>query len=116
MIIHVVGARPNFMKLGPLVRSLNEKGIESKICLTGQHYDYNMTTIFQDELGLPTPNWNLNIMGGSHAQQTAKIMIAFEELLLTEQPNAIVVYGDVNSTLAAVLVAKKLHIAVIHVE
>jgi UDP-N-acetylglucosamine 2-epimerase (non-hydrolysing) len=118
-VIHLVaGARPNFMKLAPLVRALDARAgeIGYRIVHTGQHYDRDMSDVFFEELGIPKPHHHLGAGGGSHAQQTARIMIAFEELCQRERPDAVLVVGDVNSTLACSIVAKKLCIPVAHVE
>lgn len=114
----VAGARPNFMKLAPLVRALDRRASEIayRIVHTGQHYDRDMSDVFFEELGIPKPHFHLGAGGGSHAQQTARIMVAFEELCQRERPGAVVVVGDVNSTLACSIVAKKLHLPVAHVE
>ncbi len=113
----VAGARPNFMKIAPIVRALRAHGgLGFKIIHTGQHYDREMNEVFFEELGIPQPDVFMGAGGGSHAQQTAKIMLAFEELCQAEQPDAVLVVGDVNSTLACSIVAKKLHIPVAHVE
>lgn len=117
-IITVVGARPNFMKVAPIHRAFQKynESITHIICHTGQHYDANMSEIFFNQLELPAPDYYLGIGGGSHAVQTGKIMIKFEEVLLKENPDLIIVLGDVNSTIACSLTAKKLHIEVAHVE
>lgn len=117
-IISVVGARPNFMKIAPLHFEFKKynKEINHLICHTGQHYDEKMSKIFFDELGLPKPDFYLGIGSGSHAVQTAGVMVAFEKVLLQEKPDLIIVAGDVNSTIACSLVAKKMHIQVAHVE
>ncbi|MQA38017.1 non-hydrolyzing UDP-N-acetylglucosamine 2-epimerase [Rugamonas aquatica] len=113
----VAGARPNFMKIAPIVRALQAHGsIEFRIIHTGQHYDRDMNDVFFEELGIPAPDVFMAAGGGSHAQQTAKIMLAFEELCLAQRPDAVLVVGDVNSTLACSIVAKKLNIPVAHVE
>lgn len=113
----VAGARPNFMKIAPIVRALQAHGgLGFKIIHTGQHYDREMNDVFFEELGIPQPDVFMGAGGGSHAQQTAKIMLAFEELCLAERPDAVLVVGDVNSTLACSIVAKKLNIPVAHVE
>lgn len=113
----VAGARPNFMKIAPIVRALQAHGkIAFKIIHTGQHYDREMNDVFFEELGIPAPDVFMGAGGGSHAQQTAKIMVAFEELCQTSRPDAVLVVGDVNSTLACSIVAKKLNIPVAHVE
>ncbi|MDO6435541.1 UDP-N-acetylglucosamine 2-epimerase (non-hydrolyzing) [Flavitalea sp. BT771] len=117
-VISVVGARPNFMKIAPIhFEFLKYKDkIRHLICHTGQHYDEKMSKIFFDELGLPTPDFYLGIGSGSHAVQTAGIMVAFEKILLEQRPDLVIVAGDVNSTIACSLVAKKMHIPVAHVE
>jgi len=113
----VAGARPNFMKIAPIVRALQAHGgFDYKIIHTGQHYDREMNDVFFEELGIPRPDVFMGAGGGSHAQQTAKIMVAFEELCQTRRPAAVLVVGDVNSTLACSIVAKKLCIPVAHVE
>ncbi len=122
-IISVVGARPNFMKIAPIARAIeehNRKGNQpemvSLIVHTGQHYDEKMSKLFFDDLGIPKPDYNLEVGSGSHACQTAEIMKRFEPVLQDEAPDYILVVGDVNSTIACALVAKKLGIKVIHVE
>jgi UDP-N-acetylglucosamine 2-epimerase (non-hydrolysing) len=116
-IISIVGARPNFMKVAPIHFEFRKfKNIEHLICHTGQHYDEKMSRIFFDELGLPKPDFYLGIGSGSHAVQTAGVMIEFEKILLQEKPDLVIVVGDVNSTVACSLVAKKLNIDVAHVE
>jgi len=116
-LIHVVGARPNFMKVAPVHRAFgNKKQIHQLIVHTGQHYDINMSDIFFQQLGLPAPGINLEVGSGSHAVQTAQIMMRFEETVLNERPDLVLVYGDVNSTVAAALVCAKLLIPVAHVE
>lgn len=113
----VAGARPNFMKIAPVVRALQAEGsLGFRIIHTGQHYDREMNDVFFEELGIPKPDLFMAAGGGSHAQQTAIIMVAFEELCMAEKPDAVLVVGDVNSTLACSIVAKKLHIPVAHVE
>jgi UDP-N-acetylglucosamine 2-epimerase (non-hydrolysing) len=113
----VAGARPNFMKIAPIVRALQTHGgLDYKIIHTGQHYDREMNDVFFEELGIPQPDVFMGAGGGSHAQQTAKIMTAFEELCQANKPEAVLVVGDVNSTLACSIVAKKLNIPVAHVE
>lgn len=115
-IISVVGARPNFMKVAPLHRAFEKAGLESLIVHTGQHYDERMSDVFFRQLGMPKPDRYLGIGSGSHAEQTSKVMIAFEEVVIEENPDCVLVVGDVNSTLACSLVATKRHIPVIHVE
>ncbi|HEX6286605.1 MAG TPA: UDP-N-acetylglucosamine 2-epimerase (non-hydrolyzing) [Acidimicrobiia bacterium] len=114
--LHVVGARPNFMKAAPVVAALVERGSRPYLVHTGQHYDEAMSKIFFGQLGMPEPDRNLGIGSGSHAVQTAALMTALEDLFLELDPYRVVVYGDVNSTLAAALVASKLEIPVAHVE
>jgi UDP-N-acetylglucosamine 2-epimerase (non-hydrolysing) len=118
MLIYLVaGARPNFMKIAPIVRALQaQQALSFKIIHTGQHYDRDMNEVFFEELGIPQPDLFMAAGGGSHAQQTAKIMIGFEDLCIAEPPAAVLVVGDVNSTLACSIVAKKLNIPVAHVE
>lgn len=116
-VISVVGARPNFMKAAPVKRALdNTPGIRHLLVHTGQHYDAAMSDVFFTELGLGAPDRFLGVGSGSHAEQTARVMVEFEKVCLEEKPDAVVVYGDVNSTLAAGIVAKKLHILLAHVE
>jgi UDP-N-acetylglucosamine 2-epimerase (non-hydrolysing) len=113
----VAGARPNFMKIAPIVRALQaHRGLAFKIIHTGQHYDREMNDVFFDELGIPKPDVFMGAGGGSHSLQTAKIMVAFEELCQADRPDSVLVVGDVNSTLACSIVAKKLNIPVAHVE
>ncbi|MGA1840525.1 MAG: non-hydrolyzing UDP-N-acetylglucosamine 2-epimerase [bacterium] len=117
LIIHVVGARPNFMKVAPVVKALNLHTDFCQIIVhTGQHYDANMSEIFFQQLDIPEPDINLDVGSGSHAQQTAQIMSRFEPIVLKQKPDLLLVYGDVNSTVATALVCSKLHIPVGHVE
>lgn len=117
-IILVAGARPNFVKVAPLVHRLrnDSKGMKWKIVHTGQHYDYEMSKVFFNELDLPEPGYFLGAGSGSHAEQTAKVMVGFEKVCIKEKPDVVVVVGDVNSTLACSITAKKLNIKVAHVE
>lgn len=117
-IISVIGARPNFMKIAPLQRALLEYSdkISHKLCHTGQHFDNKMSQVFFDELELPKPDFFLGIGGGSHATQTAGIMVEFEKICLEEKPDMVVVVGDVNSTIACGMVAAKLGIQLAHIE
>ena len=116
-ILSVVGARPNFMKVAPLHRALEQNDrFQSKIVHTGQHYDEQMSDVFFRQLELPRPDVYLGVGSGSHAQQTARIMTAFEAVVQEEQPDLVVVVGDVNSTLACALVANKMNVQVAHVE
>jgi UDP-N-acetylglucosamine 2-epimerase (non-hydrolysing) len=113
----IAGARPNFMKIAPIVRALRADGrLRWKLVHTGQHYDRNMSDVFFEELGIPAPDVHFNCGGGSHAAQTARIMEAFEQHIAADRPDAVVVVGDVNSTLACAIVAKKAGIPVAHVE
>jgi UDP-N-acetylglucosamine 2-epimerase (non-hydrolysing) len=115
-ILNVVGARPNFMKMAPLVRELAARGIEQQLVHTGQHYDENMSKVFFEDLGMPSPDIYLGVGSGSHAEQTARVMVEFEKVCEAERPDLVVVVGDVNSTLACSVVSAKLWIAVAHVE
>ena len=115
--LHVVGARPNFMKVAPVYRALAAKpGTEQVMVHTGQHYDFNMSDVFFQQLRLPAPDINLKVGSGSHAQQTAEIMMRFESVVLEQKPDCVLVYGDVNGTAAAALVCSKLHVRVARVE
>jgi UDP-N-acetylglucosamine 2-epimerase (non-hydrolysing) len=117
LIYLVAGARPNFMKIAPIVRALqSQAALSFKIIHTGQHYDREMNDVFFEELGIPQPDVFMGAGGGSHAEQTAKIMVGFEQLCIAERPAAVLVVGDVNSTLACSISAKKLNIPVAHVE
>jgi UDP-N-acetylglucosamine 2-epimerase (non-hydrolysing) len=116
-ILHVVGARPNFMKAAPLLRALSAKpGVHQTLIHTGQHYDSAMSDVFFHQLAMPQPDANLEVGSGSHARQTAEIMTRLEPLVVERKRDWVVVYGDVNSTLAAALVCSKLGIRVAHVE
>lgn len=113
----VAGARPNFMKIAPIYRaSLKYDYVDCQIVHTGQHYDHEMSQAFFDDLEIPQPAFFLEAGSGSHAVQTAKIMVAFEEICIKEEPDLVMVVGDVNSTLACSITAKKLKIRVAHVE
>ncbi len=114
-IVTVVGARPQFIKAAVVAYELRKKHTEIMIH-TGQHFDYNMSGQFFNELDIPDPDYNLGISGGTHAQMTGRMMIHIEEVLLKEKPDWLLVYGDTNSTLAAAMAAVKLHIPVCHVE
>jgi UDP-N-acetylglucosamine 2-epimerase len=116
VIAHVLGARPNFVKAAPVIAALSETGREQRVIHTGQHYDERMSEVFFRDLGLPEPDVNLEVGSGSHAVQTAAIMVALEKEFTERSPELVMVYGDVNSTIAAALVAAKLHIPVAHVE
>lgn len=116
-IIHIVGARPNFMKAGPVIRALGfQDRIHQMLVHTGQHYDLNMSEIFFQQLNIPEPDINLEVGSGTQAVQTAEIMLRLEKVLVEERPDLVIVYGDVNSTLAGALVCAKLLIPFAHVE
>src|SRR5580698_390877 len=116
-ILHVVGARPNFMKAAPVVRALgNWENVRQTLVHTGQHYDKNLSDVFFSQLSMPEPDVNLEVGSGSHAVQTAEVMKRFEPVVLERKPDVVLVYGDVNSTVAAALVCSKLLIRVAHVE
>src|SRR5882762_738582 len=116
-IVSVVGARPNFMKLAPVDRELaRRRDVEHVIVHTGQHYDSEMSAAFFEELWIPAPDYHLGVGSGSHAAQTAAVMQRLEPVLAGARPDVVLVYGDVNSTLAAALVAAKLGLRVGHVE
>ena len=115
-IMHIVGNRPQFIKLSPVSRELRKRGHEDIIIHTGQHFDDNMSDVFFEEMGIPMPDENLHISGGSHAQMTAQMMVGLEPVLKKYEPDMIMIYGDTNSTLAAAVTAKKLGMNVAHVE
>ena len=116
-VLHVVGARPNFVKIAPIMAALRRHAaVEQRLVHTGQHYDPRMAGAFFDDLGLPAPDHDLRVGSGTHAEQTAAVMTRFEPVLLDERPDLVVVVGDVNSTLAAALVAAKRGVPVAHVE
>ena len=116
LILHVAGARPNFPKLAPVHRAIRSAGWDQIVVHTGQHYDSALSAQFFDELGIPEPDANLEVGSGSHAVQTARVMERLEPILTTRRPDWVLVYGDVNSTVAAALVASKLGIRIAHVE
>lgn len=115
-IVIVVGARPNFIKVGPLMPALADAGIDAQLAHTGQHYDTTMSDVFFDDLEIPAPAWLLGVGSGTHAVQTGTAMMKLEELFAAERPDAVLVVGDVNSTLAGALAAAKLQIPVVHLE
>lgn len=118
-IVTIIGARPQIIKAAALSRAINKNfagKIEEIIVHTGQHYDENMSQVFFDELGIPAPNYNLSVGSGSHGKQTAAMIVGIEEILEKEKPNAIVLYGDTNSTLAGGIAASKIHVPVVHIE
>lgn len=118
LIYLVAGARPNFMKIAPIVRALDKQPRQFiyQLIHTGQHYDREMSDIFFQELGIPEPDYCFESGGGTHAEQSSKIMLAFEAVCRAKAPDCVIVVGDVNSTLACSIVAKKMHIPVAHVE
>ena len=117
-ILLVAGARPNFMKIAPIVRELRRRQdvFEFQLVHTGQHYDRELSDVFFDELEIPKPNHYLEVGSGSHAEQTARVMVRFEKVCEQEKPDLVLVVGDINSTLACAIVAKKLNIKLAHVE
>ena len=117
-VLNIVGARPNFMKMAPIIEAMTRRPDQFHHLLvhTGQHYDERMSKSFFEDLGMPKPDVDLEVGSGSHAEQTARIMIEFEKVCLRERPDLIIVVGDVNSTMACAITAKKLGIRVAHVE
>ena len=116
LLVHVVGTRPNFVKAAPVIRALAEAGLAQRVVHTGQHYDEALSGVFFADLGLPAPDLNLGVGSGTHARQTAALLVALEEAFEALGPALVIHYGDVNSTLAAALVAAKLHLPQAHVE
>ena len=117
LVVHVVGARPNFVKMAPLIDALRQRGAERQFVVhTGQHYDRKMSDEILEDLGFPAPDYSLGVGSGTHGAQTAKVLMAFEELILERRPAVVVVAGDVNSTLACALAASKLGIPIAHLE
>ena len=118
-IVTIIGARPQIIKAAALSRAIKENfsnEINEVIVHTGQHYDENMSQVFFDELGIPTPNYNLGVGSGSHGVQTSKMIEGIEEILIKEKPDYLIVYGDTNSTLAGAIAASKIHIPIVHIE
>jgi UDP-N-acetylglucosamine 2-epimerase (non-hydrolysing) len=116
LVVHVTGARPNFPKAAPVVRALAVRSVPQVLVHTGQHYDERMSDVFFRQLGLPEPDHNLGVGSGSHATQTAAVMVGLEAFFSERKPEMVIVYGDVNSTVAAALVAAKMQITFAHVE
>jgi len=116
-VLHVVGARPNYMKVAPIYKAIAQRGLLSQVVVhTGQHYGAQMSDVFFSDLGIPSPDLHLNVGSASHAEQTARVMIAMEKVCLEQKPDLVSVVGDVNSTVATALVASKLNIPLAHVE
>ena len=116
-IVHVVGARPNFVKMAPLIDALGQCGVADQVVVhTGQHYDRTMSEEILEDLGFPAPDYSLGVGSGPHGEQTGKVLIAFEQILISRRPAVVVVSGDVNSTLACALAACKLGIPIVHLE
>lgn len=116
MMLHLVGARPNFMKLAPIARAMTNAALPYKVVHSGQHFDAKMSKIFFQELEIREPDHNLGVSSGSHAQQVARTMIELEQVLESEDASGLVIYGDVNATLAGALVASKIGLPIVHVE
>ncbi|MCX6651397.1 MAG: UDP-N-acetylglucosamine 2-epimerase (non-hydrolyzing) [Methanomassiliicoccales archaeon] len=114
-VLSIVGARPQFIKVSPVHKAVSKKH-DHKIMHTGQHYDYQMSQVFFEELDIPAPDYYLGVGSGSHGAQTGKMLVAIEEILLKDRPDIVLVYGDTNSTLAGALAAIKLNIPIGHIE
>ena len=117
VVVHAVGARPNFVKMAPLIDALRRRGAVNHLVVhTGQHYDRKMSEEILEDLNFPEPDYSLGVGSGTHGEQTGKVLIAFEQILMSQRPELVVVAGDVNSTLACALAASKLQIPVVHLE
>ena len=117
-ILTVIGARPQIIKAAALSRAIQAQfasQLEEILVHTGQHYDENMSAVFFEELGIPQPHYNLAVGSGSHGHMTSAMLSGIEDILIKEQPSAVVIYGDTNSTIAAALAAAKIHIPVVHI-
>ncbi|MEE0895210.1 MAG: UDP-N-acetylglucosamine 2-epimerase, partial [Bacteroidales bacterium] len=118
-LLTIIGARPQIIKASAFSRAIKEcysDKIEEVIVHTGQHYDENMSEVFFTELDIPAPKYNLAVGSGKHGVQTAKMIERLEEVIETEQPNALILYGDTNSTLAGAIAASKVHLPIVHIE
>ena len=115
-VLSVVGARPQFIKAAPVSKALREADHNEFLLHTGQHYDHEMPQVFFDQMGIPEPDINLGVGSGSHGEQTGRMLMQIERVLLEQKPDWVLVYGDTNSTLAGALAAVKLHILLAHVE
>lgn len=116
LIMHIVGNRPQFIKLAPISKEIRKRKYREVIIHTGQHFDENMSDVFFEELNIPEPSENLHVSGGSHSEMTARIMIALEPVVIKYNPRIVIIYGDTNSSLAAALVVRKLNIPIVHIE
>jgi len=115
-LVSVIGGRPQFVKAAVVSRKLREAGVDEVLVHTGQHYDFNMSDVFFEELNLPKPDYHLGVGSGTHGEQTGKMLIEIEKVLFKEKPDFVLVYGDTNTTLAGALAGVKLHIPVAHIE
>lgn len=118
-LLTIIGARPQIIKAAALNRAIQSKfsnELTEVLVHTGQHYDHGMSQVFFEEMGIPKPDYNLGIGSGSHGQQTGRMLDAIEQVIIKEKPDALVIYGDTNSTLAGALAAAKVHVPVIHIE
>ena len=116
-IVTIVGARPQIIKAAAISRAIEKfSNVNEVIVHTGQHYDHNMSEIFFTELGIPSPDINLNVGSNSHGKQTAVMIEKIEQVLLDESPSVVIVYGDTNSTLATAIAAVKIHVPIVHIE